>query len=82
VRACAVCRTDLHVVDGELPGPKLPIVPAHQVVGETDGGRRNLALAPRVPVRTEVERFALEDASDALAALRSGRLRGTAVLVP
>src|SRR5919197_356149 len=33
VRACAVCRTDLHVVDGELPRPKLPLVPGHQVVG-------------------------------------------------
>ena len=33
VHACAVCRTDLHVVDGELPGPKLPLVPGHQVVG-------------------------------------------------
>ena len=34
VRACAVCRTDLHVVDGELPDPKLPLVPGHEVVGE------------------------------------------------
>ncbi len=33
VRACAVCRTDLHVVDGELPEPKLPLVPGHQIVG-------------------------------------------------
>jgi propanol-preferring alcohol dehydrogenase len=33
VRACAVCRTDLHVVDGELPEPKLPIVPGHEIVG-------------------------------------------------
>ena len=33
VRACAVCRTDLHVVDGELPKPKLPLVPGHEVVG-------------------------------------------------
>ncbi len=34
VRACGVCRTDLHVVDGDLPEPKLPIVPGHEVVGE------------------------------------------------
>jgi propanol-preferring alcohol dehydrogenase len=34
VRACGVCRTDLHVVDGELPDPKLPLVPGHQIVGE------------------------------------------------
>jgi alcohol dehydrogenase, propanol-preferring len=33
VRACGVCRTDLHVVDGELPDPKLPIVPGHEIVG-------------------------------------------------
>jgi propanol-preferring alcohol dehydrogenase len=34
VSACAVCRTDLHVVDGELTEPKLPIVPGHEIVGE------------------------------------------------
>jgi len=33
VRACGICRTDLHVVDGELPEPKLPLIPGHQVVG-------------------------------------------------
>ena len=33
VRACGVCRTDLHVVDGELPHPKLPLVPGHEIVG-------------------------------------------------
>lgn len=33
VAACAVCRTDLHVVDGELPHPKLPLIPGHEVVG-------------------------------------------------
>jgi alcohol dehydrogenase, propanol-preferring len=33
VRACAVCRTDLHVVDGELAEPKLPLVPGHEIVG-------------------------------------------------
>ena len=40
VRACAICRTDLHVVDGELPHPKLLLVPGHQIVGETEDGRR------------------------------------------
>jgi propanol-preferring alcohol dehydrogenase len=34
VRACAVCRTDLHVADGDLPDPKLPLVPGHEIVGE------------------------------------------------
>ncbi len=33
IEACGVCRTDLHVVDGELPHPKLPIVPGHEIVG-------------------------------------------------
>lgn len=33
VRACGICRTDLHVVDGELTGPKLPLIPGHQIVG-------------------------------------------------
>ncbi|NRP72992.1 putative alcohol dehydrogenase AdhA [Ensifer psoraleae] len=33
VEACAVCRTDLHVVDGDLPQPKLPLVPGHEIVG-------------------------------------------------
>lgn len=36
VQACAVCRTDLHVVDGELPLPRLPIVPGHEIVGVVD----------------------------------------------
>jgi propanol-preferring alcohol dehydrogenase len=33
VHACGVCRTDLHIVDGELTGPKLPLVPGHEIVG-------------------------------------------------
>jgi propanol-preferring alcohol dehydrogenase len=36
VRACAVCRTDLHVVDGELPNPKLPLIPGHEIVGRIE----------------------------------------------
>jgi propanol-preferring alcohol dehydrogenase len=40
VLACGVCRTDLHVVDGELPRPKLPLVPGHQIVGEVVAGPR------------------------------------------
>jgi len=40
VRACAVCRTDLHVVDSELPDPKLPLVIGHQIVAEAPDGRR------------------------------------------
>ncbi len=40
VRACGVCRTDLHVFDGELPDAKLPLVLGHQIVGVTEDGRR------------------------------------------
>jgi propanol-preferring alcohol dehydrogenase len=36
VAACGVCRTDLHVVDGELPDPRLPIIPGHEIVGRVD----------------------------------------------
>jgi propanol-preferring alcohol dehydrogenase len=45
-------------------------------------GEELLALAPRVPVRTEIVRYPLERANEALADLREGRLRGAAVLVP
>ena len=36
VSVCAVCRTDLHIVDGELPDPKLPLIPGHQIVGRVE----------------------------------------------
>jgi propanol-preferring alcohol dehydrogenase len=36
VYACAVCRTDLHIVDGELTQPKLPLIPGHQIVGTVE----------------------------------------------
>jgi len=45
VAACGVCRTDLHVVDGELPNPKLPLIPGHEIVGRIDMvGERVAAL--------------------------------------
>jgi alcohol dehydrogenase, propanol-preferring len=53
VRACAVCRTDLHVVDGELPDPRLPLVPGHEIVGEVVAlgtGVNNFAVGDRVGV--------------------------------
>src|SRR4051812_44707694 len=50
VHACAVCRTDLHVVDGELPRPKLPLVPGHQIVGRVLGGGERFAEGERVGV--------------------------------
>jgi propanol-preferring alcohol dehydrogenase len=40
VRACGICRTDLHVADGELTHPKLPLVLGHQIVGDTEDGAR------------------------------------------
>jgi propanol-preferring alcohol dehydrogenase len=43
VEACGICRTDLHVLDGELPHPKLPLIPGHQIVGIVD------AVGPAAP---------------------------------
>lgn len=42
--ACGVCRTDLHVVDGELPDPKLPLVLGHQIVGTVVGDGRRVGV--------------------------------------
>jgi alcohol dehydrogenase, propanol-preferring len=50
VRACGVCRTDLHIVDGELREPKLPLVPGHQVVGEVVAGGERFEPHARVGV--------------------------------
>jgi propanol-preferring alcohol dehydrogenase len=50
VHACAVCRTDLHVVDGELPDPKLPLVVGHQIVGTVQGGGERFAPGERVGI--------------------------------
>ena len=44
VKACAVCRTDLHIVDGELPRPKLPLVLGHQIVGMVIGEERRIGI--------------------------------------
>jgi alcohol dehydrogenase, propanol-preferring len=54
VAACGVCRTDLHVVDGELPDPKVPIIPGHEIVGRIDAiGAcvEGLSLGERVGIR-------------------------------
>jgi len=53
VSACAVCRTDLHVVDGELPGGKLPITPGHEIIGrvvQLGEGVEGFAIGARVGV--------------------------------
>jgi propanol-preferring alcohol dehydrogenase len=50
VLACGVCRTDLHIVDGELTEPKLPLVPGHQIVGEVLRGGERFEPGERVGV--------------------------------
>lgn len=53
VEACGVCRTDLHVVDGDLPNPKLPLVPGHEIVGtvvEAGDDVRHLPVGGRVGI--------------------------------
>jgi alcohol dehydrogenase, propanol-preferring len=50
VRACGVCRTDLHIVDGDLDRPKLPLVLGHQIVGEVVAGASRFAPGERVGV--------------------------------
>jgi propanol-preferring alcohol dehydrogenase len=50
VRACGVCRTDLHIVDGELAEPRLPLVPGHQIVGEVVTGGERFEPGARVGV--------------------------------
>lgn len=50
VAACGVCRTDLHIVDGELTEPKLPLVPGHQIVARVSGGGERFAAGDRVGV--------------------------------
>ena len=49
VRACGVCRTDLHIADGELPLKKQPLIPGHQIVGIVEGGGTT-----QLPVGTRV----------------------------
>ena len=53
VRACAVCRTDLHVIDGELKDPILPIIPGHEIIGKVEEPGRGvdqLRLGDRVGI--------------------------------
>lgn len=53
VRACGICRTDLHVVDGDLSEPQLPLIPGHQIVGEVEtlgAGVEGFSIGQRVGV--------------------------------
>src|SRR6266540_3038162 len=49
VQACGVCRTDLHIVEGELPPLRQSLIPGHQIVGEIAGG-----ATPELPAGTRV----------------------------
>jgi propanol-preferring alcohol dehydrogenase len=57
ISACAVCRTDLHVVDGELPDPKLPLIPGHQIVARVE------EVGPEIPSTFDIRHstFAIGD---------------------
>ena len=97
VLACGVCRTDLHVVDGELPHPKLPLVPGHQIVGEvigesarfeparvsaSPGSARHAASAVTAePAARTSATMHASPGTTSTAALRSSR-RGRALLLP
>ena len=53
VHACGVCRTDLHIVDGDLPAVEIPIIPGHEIVGVIDrlgDGVTHLAVGDRVGI--------------------------------
>ena len=89
VRACGVCRTDLHVVDGELSEPKLPLVPGHEVVGTVAarGGRlerfaimQAMIVESRPPLRKQpigtsliIWRSTVSHSSDRSASVRSSK---------
>ena len=71
VHACAVCRTDLHVVDGELTNPKLPLIPGHEIVAtvaELGGGVIRFKIGDRVVRPAKVTVVDPEPGSEAAAA--------------
>jgi NADPH:quinone reductase-like Zn-dependent oxidoreductase len=74
VVACGVCRTDLHVIDGELSKPKLPLIPGHEIVGLVEGiGSFDGAYMLRVGMNiVDKDKLALEVAR----VLRPGSLFG------
>ena len=89
VEACGVCRTDLHVVDGNLPRPRLPLIPGHeerQLLSVANLTRRDatefLAIAYGRHPRTKTTDYPLAQANQALDDLRAGRFQRAAVLVP
>ena len=53
VRVCGICRTDLHVIEGDLPVRRLPVIPGHQVVGTVEApgeGSRRFSVGERVGI--------------------------------
>ena len=54
IEACAVCRTDLHIVDGELSLPRLPLVPGHEIVGVVEAAGNDLSGAVRLGMRVGI----------------------------
>src|SRR5260370_20063667 len=53
IQACGVCRTDLHIVDGELPNPKVPVIPGHEIVGRVErvaAGAGEFSVGDRVGI--------------------------------
>ena len=89
VAACGVCRTDLHVVDGELPQPQTPIVPGHEIVGRIDAigaGVVGLDLGQRVGIPwlgyTRDGGFATAAVADARFAFPLGEAGNDASLAP
>src|SRR5712692_4137005 len=66
VRACAVCRTDLHVVEGDLPPHRQPVVPGHQVVGTVE------RFGPPTQTESHVARVPATGTSDGGYALAAG----------
>jgi propanol-preferring alcohol dehydrogenase len=69
VGACGVCRTDLHVLDGELADPRVPIVPGHEIVGRIDALGAGVEGNSDLPVKSDAERVFkgdhLSEAADA-----------------
>src|SRR4029077_11330139 len=54
IATCAVCRTDLHVADGELPDPKLPLIPGHQIIGYVEDEGSDISSAVSIGERVGI----------------------------
>jgi D-arabinose 1-dehydrogenase-like Zn-dependent alcohol dehydrogenase len=94
VHVCGICRTDLHVIEGDLAPQRPAIVPGHQVVGVVDAcgagctrlavgqrvGLDLLRLAAEIPIRPHTVPFDLADANQALRQLKHDGFEGAGVL--